>query len=312
MILGDMPDKRILVVDDEQIICDLLVSLLSKKYDVAWTTIPEQALVLCSQSAFDLVISDINMPSMSGIELLARIRELHGATVTVLMTGYNTNDYLDQALENGVSNIISKTVPFNFNEIETLIEALLAEAIFGLKRYLLDDGVVFQNFVVRSSAEAHTVRDDVTRLFVAKFGTAGEMNLILDEIITNALYHAPVGPDGNRKYQAFDEIRLEDHEFIEVECGFDSEKYGVSVVDPSGRLSKRTVLEKIHRQVSGKGVLDEHGRGIHMSRLFSDRMIINIKPMVRTEVILMNYFTPKYHGYKPLYINELKGTDPPR
>lgn len=300
-----MPAKRILVVDDEQIMCTLLASLLSKKYDVAWTTVPEQALVLCDQSAFDLVISDINMPAMSGIELLAKIRERHSATVTVLMTGYNTNDYLNQALENGVSNIISKTVPFNFNEIEALIEALLAEAIFGLKRYLLDDGVVFQDFLVRSSAEAREVRDRVTRLFTEKFGTAGEMNLLLDEIITNALYHAPVGPDGARKYRPFEEIRLEEHEFIEVECGFDAEKYGVSVVDPSGRLTKRTVLEKIQRQVSGEGLLDKHGRGIHMSRLFSDRMIINIKPLVRTEVILMNYFTQKYHGYKPLYINEL-------
>jgi hypothetical protein len=42
-----------------------------------------------------------------------------------------------------------------------------------------------------------------------------------------------------------------------------------------------------------------------MSRLFSDRMIINIAPKKRTEVILINYFSHKYRGYKPLYINEL-------
>jgi hypothetical protein len=72
-----------------------------------------------------------------------------------------------------------------------------------------------------------------------------------------------------------------------------------------GRLTKETVLYKIDRQITGEGMLDDSGRGIHMSRLFSDRMIINIAPKSKTEFILMNYFSHKYRGYKPLYINEL-------
>jgi hypothetical protein len=90
-----------------------------------------------------------------------------------------------------------------------------------------------------------------------------------------------------------------------VECGYDREKYAVSVTDNQGKLKKETVLYKIDRQLTGEGLLDDSGRGIHMSRLFADRMIINIDPNKRTEVILMNYFSNKYRGYKPLYINEL-------
>jgi hypothetical protein len=42
-----------------------------------------------------------------------------------------------------------------------------------------------------------------------------------------------------------------------------------------------------------------------MSRIFADRMVINIDPGRKTEVILMNYLSPAYRGFKPLYINEL-------
>jgi len=100
-------------------------------------------------------------------------------------------------------------------------------------------------------------------------------------------------------------VILNADEYVYVECGFDCEKYGVSVCDVKGRLKKETVLYKIDRQVTGEGLLDDSGRGIHMSRLFADRMIINIDPNKKTEVILMNYFSHKYRGYKPLYINEL-------
>jgi len=52
-------------------------------------------------------------------------------------------------------------------------------------------------------------------------------------------------------------------------------------------------------------MLDDSGRGIHMSRLFADRLLINIKPGSITEVIIMNYFSTKYRGYRPLYITEI-------
>jgi CheY-like chemotaxis protein len=306
------PKKKILIVDDESYICGMLSAFLSQKYEVQSTTVPDHALALCDQIDFNLIISDINMPAMSGLELLAKIRAKHPAKVFVLMTGYNVNDYLQQTLEYNLSNIISKTVPFNFIEIQILLDALLTESIFGLNRYLLGDGLIMNSFSVRSTQEAQQVRDTITGMFSQMFGTAGDMNLILDEIITNALYHAPANPDGTQKYEAYESINLDKNEFVQVDCGADSEKYGVSVSDSSGRLTKKKVLETVHRQVSGQGLLDDHGRGIHISRLFSDRMIINIKPGSRTEVILMNYFTQKYQGYKPFYINELQPDRPPQ
>jgi CheY-like chemotaxis protein len=296
---------RILIVDDEVSIRTMLLDYLEGTYEVVTAEHAEAALALCRERSFDMAISDINMPGMKGPELLAEIKRLYPATRIVLITAYNVDDYVRLARKSGISNIIPKTSPFNFTELGSLIDGLLTGDIFGLSRYMLPQFTRLGTFEVRSSREANGIREEAVALLTEKLGVAGDMRLILDEIITNAVYHAPAFPDGTEKYEEFSDVTLAPAEFVHLDCGYDSEKYGISVMDNMGRLTKGTVLYKIERQMLGEGVLDDSGRGLHMSRLFSDRMIVNIAPKKKTEVILINYFSPKYRGYKPLYINEL-------
>jgi len=298
-------EYSILIVDDEKAIRMMLLDYLEDTYHTESAETGEAALDLLGKRSFDLVISDINMPGMSGPELLARIRTLYPTTKTALITAYNVDEYIQAAKEFSITNIIPKTVPFNFAELDFIVRGLVTGDIFGLQRYLLEDGAVIEKIVVKSTADARKAQDHLIELFEQRFGTSGDMKLILDEIITNAIYHAPVHDDGTEKYREFADITLEPHEYIYIECGFDSEKYAVGITDCQGHLTKETVLYKIERQITGEGLLDDSGRGIHMSRLFADRMIINIDPHQKTEVILVNYFSNKYRGYKPLYINEL-------
>jgi CheY-like chemotaxis protein len=282
-----------------------MTEALSPRFDITVAADAAAALQLCEQSPFDMIVSDINMPGTNGIELLSIVRLRWPQMITVLMTGYNVNTYLGQALEHGIANIITKTAPFNLGEIEAELNALLTGAIFGLLRYLLPGGEMVARHEVRSSQDARDVRRSVAELFRERFGTARDVELVVDEIVSNAVYHAPANADGSPKYDDLSEVSLEAEDYITVECGVDSEKYGVSVTDNSGRLTKEIVLERIERHVTGKGLTDRRGRGIHISRMLSDRMIINIKRGERTEVILLNYFQSKYHGFKPLYINEV-------
>ncbi|GBU22348.1 hypothetical protein R80B4_02256 [Fibrobacteres bacterium R8-0-B4] len=90
-----------------------------------------------------------------------------------------------------------------------------------------------------------------------------------------------------------------------MEFGYDSDKYGVSVLDKRGALTRETVLSKMERQIKGEGDMDDSGRGLHMCRLFADRLMVNIERGKRTEIIVFNYLNGKYSGYKPLYINEV-------
>lgn len=296
---------RLLVVDDDQCICDVLGAALSRRYDVTTVTNAANALERCRDDAFHMVISDINMPGLNGIDLVTEIRRQCPSTITVLMTGYDVNTYLGQVIEHGIANIITKTAPFNFAEIEAELDGLLTGSIFGLERYLLPDNEIVRRYEVRSSDESRRIRKEIAQLFTERYGSARDVELVVDEMVSNAVYHAPALPDGTPKYEDLSEVHLEADEYITIECGVDSEKYGVSIADNSGRLTKETVLERIERQVSGKGLADRRGRGIHISRMLSDRMIINIKRGERTEVVLLNYFTAKYRGFKPLYINEV-------
>lgn len=301
----DQKKYRILIVDDEKAIRLMLLDYLENKYLVDTADNGDEAMHLLSKTKYDLVISDINMPGMSGPKLLSKVRENYPGTRVALITAYNIDEYIRVAKENSITNIIPKTVPFNFAELDSLVAGLLSGEIFGLSKYLMNENSILDSTWIKSTMEARATRERIIDIFNSKFGTSGDMKLIFDEIITNAIYHAPTLEDGSEKYQEFTDVTLEPNEYVYVECGFDREKYAISVTDYQGKLSKETVLYKIDRQITGEGLLDDSGRGIHMSRLFADRMIINIEPNKRTEVILINYFSHKYRGYKPLYINEL-------
>lgn len=302
---GESQMYRVLIVDDDHAICELLAIALGRRFEVQTALGSAEAVEkLCAQT-FDMVVSDINMPQMSGIELLQMVRSRWPKVITVLMTGYDINTYLRQARELGIANIIAKTAPFNFTEIEAELDGLLTGSIFGLTRYLQPSPTILSTFEVKSSDEARTVRTQVCELFRNALGQVRDLELVVDEIVSNAVWHAPAHADGTPKYESLSSVALEVDEYITVECGHDSEKYGLSVSDGSGRLTKEMVLERIERHATGQGLLDLRGRGIHLTRMLSDRMIINIRRGERTEVILLNYFQPKYRGFKPLYINEV-------
>lgn len=303
-MIAQNKEFSILVVDDEEVIRNMLLDYLENTHEVICIENAEKALDLMRHKRFDLVISDINMPGMKGYDLLAQIRREFPDTKTALITAYNVDDYVRLAKEHGICNIITETTPFNFNELKAVVHGLLTGDIFGLKRHLLQEHAILGTHVIRSSDDAKRIREEVVATFKERFGEVGELKLVLDELITNAIYHGPVKPTGEEKYREFTDVVLEPSEYVYVTLGFDNEKYGVSIMDMQGTLSKEIILYKIDRHIHGEGILDDSGRGIHMSRIFADRLVANIERGRKTEMVLFNYLDKSYKGYKPLYINE--------
>jgi len=110
---------RILIVDDEAPIRDLLKSILMDDYECTTAESAEAALSYLERETFDLVISDINMGGMSGIELIARVVESSPDTVVMMISGNLTLDSPIEAIRNGAFDYIKK--PFDIDQVEMAV-----------------------------------------------------------------------------------------------------------------------------------------------------------------------------------------------
>jgi two-component system, NtrC family, response regulator PilR len=114
----------ILVVDDEQSMREFLKILLEKEgYQVTTAVDGGSALNLAENDPFDLVISDIRMPGLTGLELLARLKQLRADIAVIMITAFASPDDAVAAMKNGAFDYITK--PFNVDEIKGVIRSAL-------------------------------------------------------------------------------------------------------------------------------------------------------------------------------------------
>jgi putative two-component system response regulator len=119
--------SRILVIDDEDVIRLLVVEILeSAGHDVTSAESAELALTLLDEGEFDLVVSDVVMPGLSGLELLEAVRARVASLPVVLVTGAGTYDTLSQALTRGAAGLVTK--PFAHSELQLAVADALERA----------------------------------------------------------------------------------------------------------------------------------------------------------------------------------------
>lgn len=292
---------RILIIDDDLAIRSMLADWLSEKYEIDTAEDGYKGLEKLSQGSFDLVISDINMPGINGFETIRRVRAEYPGVKTALITDYDVDTYIKMALEEDITNIIVKTSPFNVQELFWTVDNLIDPSnVFGLKNYLAE-GTGIAEDRIRSSREMDDVRErmlqsiDDTELYRKR---GNNLRMIFEEVVSNAIYHA-------HGHEKTGEVFLKEEEVVYVRYGRDSEKFAFATTDQTGTLTKDVVLKTILRAMSQEGIFDLSGRGLFLSRNFSDRILINIEPGVRSEIIVINHFHDNYKVNKPLYINQV-------
>jgi putative two-component system response regulator len=119
--------SRILAIDDEDVIRMLVVEILeSVGHEVVGAESAEHALELLDQDEFDLVVSDVVMPGLSGLELLEEARSRHASLPVVLVTGAGTYETLSQALTRGAAGLVTK--PFAHAELQAAVSDALERA----------------------------------------------------------------------------------------------------------------------------------------------------------------------------------------
>ena len=134
-----MASERILIVDDEDGMRRLLGRVLSREgYEVTTASGGAEALKHVARDRFDLVVTDIKMPEMDGLELLKELKDYEPSVPIIVMTAYGTVENAVQALRLGAYDYIAK--PFETDEIKlTVAKALERERLLAENRYLHEE-----------------------------------------------------------------------------------------------------------------------------------------------------------------------------
>lgn len=234
----------LLVVDDELSMREFLRILLEKEgYDVAVAPNGYVALEVINQQPIDLIISDIRMPDMSGLDLLSAVKELNRDIAIILITAFANPDDAVTAMKNGAFDYITK--PFNVDEIKKIIHSALKK--------------------IKSEQEKDTTED-----FPDIIGSSPEMLKIFDLIKkiaptpANVLIYGESGTGKELVAQAIhNHSRVADKPFVPITCSaipeslLESELFGHVKGSFTGAIADKAGLFQLADQ--GTAFLDEIG-----------------------------------------------------
>jgi DNA-binding NtrC family response regulator len=115
-----MPE-RILVIDDELDMLMLLRMIIENNtdYEVETTNNPSEALKMVMENDYDLVISDLKMPGMDGLELFDEVKGMKPDLPLIIITAYGSLETADEAMKMGVADFITK--PFRKDSIDSIV-----------------------------------------------------------------------------------------------------------------------------------------------------------------------------------------------
>ncbi|WP_413294375.1 sigma-54-dependent transcriptional regulator [Bdellovibrio sp. HCB185ZH] len=242
---------RILVVDDEESIREFLEIMLKKEgYEITLAEDGQKAKDLLTKKSFDMIISDLQMPHVTGIELLKHVKESYPDTVFMLITAFGTTETAVEAMKMGAYDYLTK--PFKIDEVRLNIQNALRSRNLEVENRTLKKELTkeysFQSMVGNSPA-MHAIFDMVKRvsqtptnvLITGESGTG-------KEVVAKAIHYN--GP-------------LKDRPFVTVNCGaipenlMESEMFGHKKGSFTGAVADKSGLFEVAD--TGTLFLDEVG-----------------------------------------------------
>jgi DNA-binding NtrC family response regulator len=117
-------NNRVMILDDEPIVCERLRSTLEKlNLDLETFTDPNEALKRFSEKKVDVLITDLKMKEIDGIEILKLVKKVSPDTKVIIITGFATVEKAKEALKIGAYDFIAK--PFRLSQLRDLVVTAL-------------------------------------------------------------------------------------------------------------------------------------------------------------------------------------------
>jgi DNA-binding NtrC family response regulator len=246
-----MNAAQILIVDDEVNIRNALVTLLERKgYRARGVATAEEALTLLATAHMDLVITDLRMPGIGGIEFLQRLQAKHAGTEVVVMTAFGSIETAVEAMRFGAYDYLAK--PIDRDRLPIVVEKALERHFLSIEnqrlRERLETRTRFDQLLGESDAMQRVyglvemvASSDVTVLLTGESGTG-------KELVARAIHYKSARVEGP---------------FITVNCGalpdslFESELFGYEKGAFTGALT--TKAGRFELAQGGTLLLDEIG-----------------------------------------------------
>jgi len=114
---------KILVLDDEKDACDLIERILSSAHEVSTFTEEQEAMDFAVREDVDLAILDIKLKTMSGVDVLERLKQNHPDMKAIMLTGYPTVETARRSLTLGAHEYLVK--PIDIDELEQKVKTVL-------------------------------------------------------------------------------------------------------------------------------------------------------------------------------------------
>lgn len=190
-----MAIEKILIVDDEMLIRNFLAEVLKRKrYEVTTAENGKTAMAMLKDNSYDMVITDMKMPDITGIEVLRKVKEQNPSTIVIIITAYGSIENAVEAMKLGAFNYLIK--PFSPDSIEAVIHKAqehlsLVEENQYLRQQVNTGGGGSPHRVIGESAVMKKILSDVKRIaqsnasvFISGESGTGK------EVISAAIHHS--------------------------------------------------------------------------------------------------------------------------
>jgi len=274
--------KKILIIDDEKPVRDVLnIALTEEGYKTFEALDGRQGIELFKSSEPDIVITDVMMPGIDGIEVTKRIKSHRDDIDVIIMSGFGTEELVINALRAGASNYLKK--PIMFDELFKILDELIFRRENRKRFEIAKDIVLREQKEIVLENEVSNVWGAVNQILfnvhaVADPSTIEGMSIGLYELIINAIEHGNLGITYEEKsnalqkngYRVLLEQRREnaDHEgkHVTIRCEYSQNELSIEIRD-QGEGFDLSNLPDIH---DPETMMSDHGRGILLATLFYD------------------------------------------
>jgi len=283
----------ILVVDDSAVDRRLVGGLLEKKTvcTIEYAANGVEALARLQDAEPDLIVTDLTMPAMDGLELVKAVRAHHAGVPVILMTAHGSETLAIEALEQGAASYVPKSqlaqrLPNTMEEVLTLARADRSHQQLMTCLTQAEFAFVLENEPALIDPLVDLVQQMVAGTQLCEFSGRLQIGVALKEALLNALFHGNLEIGGEMPQEAEDEL-LQEKDLSLVERRRSELPYRDRRVRVDVKVSREEARFFIRDQGPGFDVAAvphcgdsealeaERGRGLSLMRAFMDELTFN-------------------------------------